>query len=250
MIRIKTEREIEYMKVAGEAVATALKEARKVVVEGASARDVENLVLKIYRELHVKPAFKGYRGYPYATCVSVNEEVIHGLPKRKKIFKSGDIVSIDTGAVYKGYYADAALTYIVGDIDERGRKLVETTYEALIEAKRFLKAGVRLGDLGYIIQRYVEERGFNVVREFVGHGIGRELHEEPQVPNYGKPGTGVVLRAGMTIAVEPMVTEGDYEVEIASDGWTVLTVDGSRSAHFEFTFLIKDDGVEVLTPWE
>ncbi len=250
MIRIKSKDEIDKMRVAGFAVARALTESRKVVVDGGSAFDVEKLILDIYRDLGVEPAFKGYMGYPYATCVSVNEEVIHGLPKRNKIFKKGDIVSIDTGAIYKGYYGDAALTYIVGETDEKSEKLVRVTREALLKAVENLKPGLRIGDLGYIIQSYVEKHGFNVVRDYVGHGIGRELHEEPQIPNYGRPGRGIVLKAGMTIAIEPMVSSGTWRVEVLDDGWTVVTADGSRSAHFEYTVVITENGVEILTPWE
>ncbi len=238
------------MRVAGMAVATALKEARKVVVEGATARDVEEIVLRVYRELKVRPGFKGYGGYPYATCVSVNEEVIHGLPKRSKVFKKGDIVSIDTGAIYRGYYGDAAVTYAVGETDEESKKLMEVTYSALKKALEFIRDGVRIGDVGHLIQSCVEENGFNVVRDYVGHGIGRNLHEEPQVPNYGRKGTGVVLRSGMTIAVEPMVTAGTYRVKVLRDGWTVVTADGKRAAHFEHTIVVLKDGVEILTPWE
>ena len=238
------------MRVAGMAVATALKEAKRVVVEGATARDVEDLVLRIFRELKVRPAFKGYGGYPYATCVSVNEEVIHGLPKKTKVFKNGDIVSIDTGAIYKGYYGDAAVTYAVGEVDEVSKKLMEVTYKALKRALEFVRDGAKIGDVGYAVQSYVEENGFNVVRDYVGHGIGRNLHEDPQVPNYGVPGTGVTLRAGMTIAIEPMVTAGSYEVRVLGDGWTVVTVDGSRAAHYEFTVAVTEDGYEILTPWE
>ena len=238
------------MRVAGMAVATALKEAKKVVVEGATARDVEDLVLRVFRELKVRPAFKGYGGYPYATCVSVNEEVIHGLPKKTKVFKKGDIVSIDTGAIYKGYYGDAAVTYAVGEVDEVSKKLMEVTYKALKRALEFVRDGAKIGDVGHAIQSFVEENGFSVVRDYVGHGIGRNLHEDPQVPNYGVPGTGVVLRAGMTIAIEPMVTAGSYEVRVLNDGWTVVTVDGSRAAHYEFTVAVTNDGYEILTPWE
>ena len=238
------------MRVAGMAVATALKEAKRVVVEGATARDVEDLVLRVFRELKVRPAFKGYGGYPYATCVSVNEEVIHGLPKKTKVFKNGDIVSIDTGAIYKGYYGDAAVTYAVGEVDEVSKKLMEVTYNALKRALEFVRDGAKIGDVGYAVQSYVEENGFNVVRDYVGHGIGRNLHEDPQVPNYGVPGTGVTLRAGMTIAIEPMVTAGSYEVRVLGDGWTVVTVDGSRAAHYEFTVAVTEDGYEILTPWE
>ncbi|PLV60209.1 type I methionyl aminopeptidase [Thermotoga sp. KOL6] len=247
MIRIKTPSEIEKMKRAGRAVAIALKEAKKVVVPGKSAWDVERLVLDVFKRLGVKPAFKGYNGYGYATCVSVNEEVVHGLPLKEKIFKEGDIVSIDTGAVYQGFYGDAAVTYVVGETDERGQKLVEVTKKALEKAIETVKPGIRLGDLSYCIQEFVESAGFDVIRDYVGHGIGRELHEEPQVPNYGTPGTGIVLRKGMTLAIEPMVSEGDWRVVVKDDGWTAVTIDGSRCAHFEHTILIAEDGAVILT---
>lgn len=249
-IRIKSPQEIEKMRIAGKAVATALKEAKKVVVEGATARDVEDIVLRIYREFKVRPGFKGYGGYPYATCVSVNEEVIHGFPKKGKVFKKGDIVSIDTGAIYQGYYGDAAVTYAVGEVDDLSKKLMEVTYKALKKALELVREGVRIGDIGYTIQSYVEENGFSVVREYVGHGIGSNLHEDPQVPNYGKKGTGIFLKSGMTIAIEPMVTAGSHEVRVLKDGWTVVTVDGSRAAHYEHSIVVLKDGVEILTPWE
>ncbi|ODN30349.1 type I methionyl aminopeptidase [Fervidobacterium thailandense] len=247
MIRLKTKEEIEKMKVAGQAVATVLIEVTKLIKPGATAFDVELLAEKILRELKCKPAFKGYGGYPYITTVSVNEEVIHGFPLKKKVFKEGDIVSVDVGAVYEGYYGDGAYTYVVGETDEKGWLLVNTTREALENVVRIIKPGIRLGDVSSYIQKYVESRGFGVVRDFVGHGIGRALHEDPQVPNYGKPGTGITLKPGMTLAIEPMVTEGSWHVEVLDDGWTVVTVDGSRAAHFEHTIVVTDEGCEVLT---
>ncbi|MEJ5257121.1 MAG: type I methionyl aminopeptidase [Fervidobacterium sp.] len=247
MIRIKTKDEIEKMKIAGRAVAEILKRAKDYVVKGSTAFDIELMAEKTLKEMNCKPAFKGYGGYPYITTVSVNNEVIHGFPLKSKIFKDGDIVSIDVGAVYEGYYGDGAVTYVVGETDERGKELVKVTYESLLEAIKTVKAGVRLGDVSYAVQNYVEKHGFGVVRDFVGHGVGKALHEDPQVPNYGKPGTGIVLKAGMTIAIEPMVTEGGWHVVILDDGWTVVTVDGKRSAHFEHTVLVTDDGCEILT---
>jgi len=208
MIRIKTPSEIEKMKRAGEAVAVALREAKRVVLPGKTAWDVEKVVLEVFKKYRVKPAFKGYNGYEYATCVSVNEEVVHGLPLKEKVFKEGDIVSIDVGAAYQGLYGDAAITYIVGETDERGKELVRVTKEALERAIKIIKPGIRLGDVSHCIQEFVESAGFNVIRDYVGHGIGRELHEDPQVPNYGTPGTGIALRKGMTLAIEPMVSEG------------------------------------------
>jgi len=247
MIRVKSKEDIEKMRVAGRAVAIALKEVQKVVKVGMSAWEIEKVVLEVFRFYKVKAAFKGYNGYKYATCVSVNEEVVHGLPRKDKIFKEGDIVSVDTGAVYDGLYCDAAVTFIVGETDEKGRKLVEVTKTALEEAIKFIKPGIRVGDLSHFIQTFVENNGFNVIRDYVGHGIGVELHEEPQIPNYGLPNTGVILRPGMTIAVEPMVSEGRWETKVLDDGWTAVTIDGSRCAHFEHTLLITEDGVEILT---
>lgn len=247
MIRLKTKEEIEKMRIAGRAVGTILKEAKKFVVEGATAHDVEILADKILKEMKCKPAFEGYGGYPYITTVSVNEEVIHGFPLKKKVFKKGDIVSIDVGSIYDGMYGDGAITYIVGRTDENGEKLVNVTYESLMEAIKIIKPGIKLGDVSHTVQSYVESYGFGVVRDFVGHGVGKALHEDPQVPNYGKPGTGVTLKAGMTLAIEPMVTEGGWHVVILEDGWTVVTVDGKRSAHFEHTVLVTEDGYEILT---
>jgi methionyl aminopeptidase len=247
MIRIKTKQEIEKMRVAGHAVAAVLEEAKKIVFEGATALDIEMMAEKVIKEHRCKPAFKGYGGYPYITTVSVNEEVIHGFPLKSKVFKKGDIVSVDVGAIYEGYYGDGAATFIVGVTDETGQKLVEVTKQSLMRAIELIRPGMRLGDLSYEIQSYVESHGFNVVRDFVGHGIGKQLHEDPQVPNYGKPGTGLVLKAGMTLAIEPMVTEGGWHVVVLEDGWTVVTVDGKRAAHFEHTVVITGNGCEVLT---
>ena len=247
MIRIKTKQEIEKMRIAGRAVAAVLEEAKKVVVEGATAHDIEIIAEKVIKEHRCKPAFKGYGGYPYVTTVSVNEEVIHGFPLKSKVFKKGDIVSVDVGAIYEGYYGDGAATFIVGSTDETGQKLVEVTKQSLMRAIELIRPGVRLGDVSYEIQSYVESHGFNVVRDFVGHGVGKQLHEDPQVPNYGKPGTGLVLKAGMTLAIEPMVTEGGWHVVVLEDGWTVVTVDGKRTAHFEHTIVITENGCEVLT---
>ncbi|AMW33017.1 type I methionyl aminopeptidase [Fervidobacterium islandicum] len=247
MIRVKTKHEIEKMRIAGRAVAAVLEQAKRLAVEGATAYDIEIMAEKVIKEHRCKPAFKGYGGYPYITTVSVNEEVIHGFPLKSKVFKKGDIVSVDVGAIYEGYYGDGAATFIVGTTDEIGQKLVEVTKESLMRAIEVVKPGIRLGDVSYTIQSYVESNGFNVVRDFVGHGIGKQLHEDPQVPNYGKPGTGVILKAGMTLAIEPMVTEGGWHVVVLEDGWTVVTVDGKRSAHFEHSIVVTESGCEVLT---
>ncbi|AEH50807.1 type I methionyl aminopeptidase [Pseudothermotoga thermarum] len=249
MVRIKSEKEIADMRIACEAVATVLKELKNLVQEGNNAYDIERYVLERLKQLNVKPAFKGYRGYKYATCVSVNHEILHGAPLKTKVFKKGDIVSIDVGAVYNNYYGDAAVTYIVGECDEVGLKLVEVTKLALFKALDVVKAGARIGDISHAIQSTVEAYGFNVLRDYVGHGIGRQLHEEPEIPNYGQPGTGRILLDGMTLAIEVMACEGSYETKLLDDGWTVVMADGKRSAHFEHTVVVRKDCAEILTPW-
>ena len=248
LVYIKSPREIEKIRIAARAVGVILDEAKKVAVEGATAWDLEMLADKILKELKCEPAFKGYNGYPYITTVSVNDEVIHGFPLKSKVFKKGDIVSLDVGAIYDGYYGDGAYTYIIGETDEIGKKLVEVTKRALEEvAIGTVRAGIRLGDVSYAIQKFVEDNGFGVIRDFVGHGVGRKLHEDPQIPNYGRKGTGIILKPGMTFAIEPMVTEGGWHVEILKDGWTVVTKDGKRAAHFEHTLVVTENGCEVLT---
>jgi len=247
LIRVKSEAELQNMSIACRAVAAVLNEVKDIVHEGANARDIEDFVLARFKEMNVKPAFKGYRGYKYATCVSVNEEVLHGAPLKSKVFTRGDLVSIDVGAVYNSYYGDGAITYVVGDVDEVGKRLMETGQEALERAISVVKDGVRVGDISYAIQSFVESNGFNVIRDYVGHGIGRQLHEEPEIPNYGKPGTGLKLSSGMTLAIEVMICEGDWQVSTLDDGWTVVMTDGKRSVHFEHTILVTDVGVRVLT---
>lgn len=247
MIRIKSEIEVERMSKACHAVGVVLKEIKNFIVEGATAYDIEDFVLKRFRELNVKPAFKGYRGYKYATCVSVNEEILHGAPLKSKVFKKGDIVSVDLGAIYDGLYGDAAVTYCVSDTDEVGKKLLMVGREALNRAISIARDGVRIGDISYTIQSFVEANGFNVIRDYVGHGIGRLLHEEPEIPNYGKPGTGVRVVSGMTLAIEVMICEGDWQVSTLDDGWTVVMADGKRSVHYEHTILVTDTQARVLT---
>ncbi len=229
------------------AVGIVLKEIKNFIVEGATAYDIEDFVLKRFRELNVKPAFKGYRGYKYATCVSVNEEILHGAPLKSKVFKKGDIVSVDLGAIYDGLYGDAAVTYCVSDTDEVGKKLMMVGHEALNRAISVARDGVRIGDISHTIQSFVEANGFNVIRDYVGHGIGRLLHEEPEIPNYGKPGTGVRVVSGMTLAIEVMICEGDWQVSTLDDGWTVVMADGKRSVHYEHTILVTDTQARVLT---
>ncbi len=247
MIRLKARDEIRKMRIAGKVVATVLEKAKELVVEGASAYDIEKMAEEVILSRGCKPSFKGYGGYPYCTTVSVNEEVIHGFPIKTKVFKKGDIVSVDVGAMYDGYHADAARTYIVGETDATGKRLVEVTARSLEEAIKIIKPNIRIGLISNTVQKIVESNGFGIVRDFVGHGVGKKLHEEPQIPNYGDPESGVMLRPGMTLAIEPMVTEGSWHVKILEDGWTVVTVDRKRAAHFENTVLVTENGYEILT---
>ncbi len=246
MIYLKTPDEINTMEKANKILAEIFELVAEVIEEGMSAYDLDKFVEDEIKKRGALPAFKGYNGYPSATCVSVNEEVIHGLPRRDKIFKNGDIVSLDVGTVYDGYYGDAARTYIIGEADERTRELYRVTKEALDIGISRAIVGNRIGDISSAIQNHVESHGFSVIRDFVGHGIGRNLHEAPQIPNYGSPGRGPLIMEGMTLAIEPMTSMGDWRVKIL-DGWTVVTVDGSRSAHFEDTIAVLRDRVRILS---
>jgi len=247
MIKLKTLDEVSKIAYACKVVAEALEYAKELMKPGVTAYDIDRLLEEFILDRKVKPAFKGYAGYPAATCISPNEVVVHGIPSKKVVLKDGDIVSIDLGAIHEGFYGDGACTYMLGAVDESKRKLVEVTREALDIGVKTVRAGVHLGDVSYAIQSHVEGNGFNVIRDYVGHGIGRSLHEDPQIPNYGVPGTGPILRAGMTLAIEPMVSAGDWRVEILNDGWTAVTLDRSPAAHFEHTILVTDEGVEILT---
>ncbi len=247
MIVLKSRREIELMREAGRIVALTLATLVDRVKEGITAAQLEEWAEEVIRKNGAIPSFKGYRGYPASICVSINEEVVHGIPDRRRILKEGDIVSIDVGVIYKGYHGDAAVTVGVGQITEEARKLIEVAKGALESAISAARAGNRLGDISWAIQSYVESNGFNVVREYTGHGIGRNMHEDPQVPNVGVPGKGVFLRPGMTLALEPMVVAGSWEVEVLPDGWTVVTKDRSLAAHFEHTIAITDGEAEILT---
>jgi len=247
-IMIKTPQEIEKMRRSGQAVREVLEHVRKLVKPGASTQDLENAAVEKIRELGAKPAFKGYRGYPCVLCTSVNEEVVHGIPSANRMLRDGDIVSIDTGVILDGYYGDSAITVAVGDkVAPRTRRLLEVTRESLKRGIEAIKPGATLGDVGAAVQEVVEAGGFSVVREFVGHGIGTRLHEDPQVPNYGRRGQGQKLREGMVIAIEPMVNAGKPDVQVLSDGWTAVTQDGSLSAHFEHTVAVTAEGATILT---
>jgi methionyl aminopeptidase len=247
-IMIKTPQEIEKMQRSGQVVREILDHVRPLVKPGATTQDLENAAADKMRELGAKPAFKGYRGYPCVLCTSINNEVVHGIPSANRVLREGDIVSIDTGVVIDGFYGDSATTIAVGEkIAPRTKKLLEVTQASLASAIREVKAGATLGDVGAAVQEVVEAEGFSVVREFVGHGIGTRLHEDPQVPNYGRRGQGQKLREGMVIAIEPMVNVGRPGVQVLEDGWTAVTEDGSLSAHFEHTVAVTADGALVLT---
>jgi methionyl aminopeptidase len=249
LISIKKKDEIKRMIVASEIVSEALQAIKKAVAPGITTKALEEIAEDIIRTRGGKPAFKGYKGFPASICTSVNDEVVHGIPSEEVVLKEGDIVSIDLGVIYKGYISDAAITLPVGAISESAARLLSVTKQALFEGIAKAVPSNRVGDISHAIQSYVESKGYSVVRKFVGHGVGRRLHEEPQVPNFGLPGEGIKLREGMTLAIEPMVNEGTHDVSIMEDGWTAKTKDGKLSAHFEHTILIKKNGPEILTKW-
>lgn len=245
-IVLKSPEEIETMRRAGAVVAEVLEVLKGKVRPGATTLDLEKIAEEETIKRKASPAFKGYRGYPFCLCASVNNEVVHGMPS-KKVLKEGDILSIDYGAFVEGFYGDAAVTVPVGKISEEAARLVRVTEESLGKAIEAAREGNRLLDISSAVQSHVEPQGFSVVREFVGHGIGQELHEPPQVPNFGIPGRGVRLKAGMVLAIEPMINAGGWAVKILEDGWTAVTADGKLSAHFEHTVAITPEGPRVLT---
>ncbi len=247
MVTRKSNREIELMRVAGRIVAMAHKAVKDAIKPGMTTKDIDDLVEKVIRENDAIPSFKNYNGYPASACVSINEEVVHGIPSPHRVLQNGDIVSVDIGAMYKGYHGDSAWTYACGEISEDAKRLLIGTEKSLFAGLEYAKANNRLSDISHEIQKTAEGFGFSVVREFVGHGVGSKLHEDPQIPNYGLPNRGVLLKSGMTLAIEPMINLGNKEVKVLSDGWTTITRDKSLSAHFEHTILIKKDGYEILT---
>lgn len=247
MIVLKTTRELSLMKEACVIAAGALKAAGEAVEPGVSTDEINRIAHDFIVKNGAIPTFKGYNGYPAATCISINDEVIHGIPSKKRIIKAGEIVSIDVGATFNGYVGDNAATFAAGDISPEAQRLCDTTRESLYEGIKMAVAGGRLGDIGSTIQRYCEERGFSVVREFTGHGVGKQMHEDPSVPNFGTPGRGVRLLPGMTIAIEPMINMGGAGIRQLPDGWTIKTRDGSLSAHFEHTIAITANGPVILT---
>ena len=246
MIIIKSEPEIAIMRQAGRIVATVLEMLKKQVRAGMKTKELDVIAARELGRLGAKPSFKGYRGFPANLCVSVNDEIVHGIPG-ERVLHEGDIISLDLGAIYMGFQGDAALTVGVGKISPQARRLMRTTEDALSAGIAAARPGARLGDVSATIQNYAESKGYSVVREYTGHGIGREMHEEPQIPNFGIPGTGPQLQRGMTLALEPMVCVGDWRTRVGGDHWTVVTADGSLSAHFEHTIAITDAEPEVLT---
>lgn len=246
MIIVKSSREIEQLKRSNAIVAEVFEKLKKMIEPGITTKELDQVAEEYILLKGGQPAFKGYRGFPATLCISINEEVVHGIPGQRRL-KEGDIISLDVGVNFVGYFGDAAITLPVGEVDPEAKRLLEVTEKALYIGIEKAKRGNRLFDISYAIQRWVESHGFSVVRDFVGHGIGKDLHEEPQIPNFGAPHQGPRLEKGMVFALEPMVNEGTYEVRILSDGWTVVTADGKRSAHFEHTVAITEDGAEILS---
>jgi methionyl aminopeptidase len=246
MVILKLPDEIEKLRMGNLIVADILRELREKVRPGVTTRELDDLCERLSRRRRVRPAFKGYRGYPFALCASVNNEVVHGMPSDRPLV-SGDILSLDFGVNYKGYFGDAAITVPVGSVSAEAQRLLKVTEASLHDAIAQATAGNRLGDISAAVQECVESAGFSVVRDFVGHGIGRGLHEEPQIPNYGVRGRGIELKPGMVLAIEPMVNEGSYHVKVLSDGWTVITEDGKLSAHFEHSVAITEHGPDILS---
>jgi methionyl aminopeptidase len=248
MIILKSPDEVAKMRVAGGIVAETIETVLAAVQPGVSTADLDVVAEAFIRERKATPSFKGYRGFPASICASLNEEVVHGIPSPKRILKEGDVLSLDFGAIWDGYHADSAVTVFVGEpASAEAEKLVRVTEEALEAGISQIRPGSRLSDISHAVQQVVEGAGFSVVREYVGHGIGRSLHEDPQIPNYGLPDRGPELRPGLVVAVEPMVTMGDWKTRVLADDWTVVTADGSLAAHFEHTIAVTEDGLEVLT---
>ncbi len=247
MIVIKSNREIELMREAGRITALAHQKVAEAIVPGISTFELDRIAENVIRENGALPSFKGYGGFPASICASINHVVIHGIPKKNMILKHGDIISIDIGACYKGYHGDSARTHAVGKISKEKEDLIRVTRESFYKGIAFAKPNHHLSDISHAIESYVKMHGYGIVRDFTGHGVGSNLHEDPAIPNYGVEGTGPLLKVGMTLAIEPMVTIGKPQVKILGDGWTTVTVDGSDSAHYENTIVITEDGCEILT---
>ena len=247
MIIIKSKQEIDIMREAGKVTGQVLKELETFIKPGVSTKDIDSFVENFIRDKGMIPSFKGLYDFPASACVSVNEEVVHGIPSADRILREGDIVSVDVGTTYKGYASDAARTYGVGEISEDAQKLIDAAKDSFFAGMEFCKVGCRLSDISHAIQTKAEGEGFSVIRDYVGHGIGRDMHEDPQIPNFGKPGRGPRLTEGMVFAIEPMIAQGSYETDVLLDDWTVVTVDGKLSAHYENTVVITDGEPELLT---
>lgn len=247
MIIIKSKDEIALMRESGKVTGYVLSSLKDFIKPGMSTYDIDKYVDDVIRSNKMIPTFKGYGGFPGSACVSVNEEIVHGIPSKERILKEGDIVSVDVGSTYRGYVSDAARTYPVGQISDEAARLIRVTEESFFAGIKYARVGYRLSDISHAIQVRAEGEGFGVIRDFVGHGVGRELHEDPQIPNYGKPGKGPRLVAGMVFAIEPMISEGTYETETLLNNWTVITADKKLSAHYENTVVINDGEPELLT---
>lgn len=247
MIILKSKREVEKIRRSCQVVAEILARLKEEIKPGVSTWDLNSLSEEWAERRGAVPAFKGYHGFPHSLCTSVNEQVVHGIPSRKRRLTAGDIISIDFGVIIDGYYGDAAITVAVGEVDREAEQLCRATRESLDQGIAQARVGNRLSDISHAIQAHVEKQGFSVVREFVGHGIGRNLHESPQIPNYGPPGRGVKLKAGMVLAIEPMINQGGPEIEVLEDQWTAVTVDRCLSAHFEHTIAITNNGPDILS---
>ena len=256
MITFKSDRDIAKMRVAGQVVADILHLMRDMVRPGIDTLTLDEAAENLVKKAGGKPAFKGYKvpwapvPFPGTICASINDEIVHGIPSRTRILQEGDIISIDTGASVDGYFGDACCTFAVGKISDERQRLLDVTLDSLHKGVAAVKPGATLGDIGHAVESVAVPAGFGLVRDYAGHGIGRRMHEAPQVPNFGKPGSGLTVRPRMTFCVEPMVMAGAEDVKTLPDGWTVVTKDGSGAAHFEFSLLVTEDGVEILTPWE
>ena len=246
MITIKSPREIELLRIAGEITGSTHNYLKPYIKPGITTKELDALAEEYILSRGATPSFKGYDGFPGTVCASINEEVVHGIPGSRKL-KEGDIITLDIGACFKGYHGDSAWTYAVGKISSEKEKLMTVTKESLFKGLEQVKAGNRIGDIGHAVQNYAESFGFGVVRELVGHGVGTDIHEEPDVPNYGNAHTGLVMKKGIVIAVEPMITYGSREICILDDDWTIVTMDESPAAHYEHTVLVTEDGYEILT---
>ena len=247
MVTIKSEREIELMREAGRILAKVHEELGRTLVPGMSTKEIDRMCEDMLRSHGCVPSFLNYQGFPASVCISINDEVVHGIPDKHRYLEEGDIVSLDTGVIWKGYQSDAARTHMIGEVSGEARKLVEVTQQSFFEGIKYAKAGNHLNDISKAIQEYAESFGFGVVRDLVGHGIGTEMHEAPEIPNFAQRRKGIRLAAGMTLAIEPMITAGRYDVVWEDDGWTVVTEDGSLASHYENTILITDGEPEILS---